>query len=1531
MKIAEGFRLSPQQKRLWLLQQADGGQPYRAQCALLLEGPLSVGTLRTALENVVQRHEILRTAFQSLPGMLIPVQVVTEGQTPLERTYDLTDRGAREQEDELDRLFEEAGRRRFDLENGPPLRASLVVLSPERHVLVVCAPALCADAVTLRNLAREITRSCAACPGDEANDEPLQYIDLAEWQNELLESEHAAAGKGFWRRQDGAAALSLKLPFQIPPPEGSDFDPRVFTAGSRAGVAREVEAIAGRYNSSAAVFLLACWQVLLWRLTGRPDIATAVACDGRNYEGLGEALGPFTKHPPVGSHLEKGFKFSEVLARLDECTRDAYRWQECFTPEQLAEPDGDETEPPYLPFAFEFVERPAKYSAPGLTSAIVRQYVCTERFKVKLACLERGDSLLAEFHYDPRALSADCVGHLGGQFHALVESALDNPEAFISELEILPDAERQQLLVEFNRTEAEYPADRCVHELFQLEVERRPAGVALVVEDRRLTFAELNARANKLAHHLKSLGVGPEVRVGLCVERSVEMIVGLLGILKAGGAYVPLDGEHPPARLGQHLAGARAAVLLTQERLAARMPDFAGPVLCLDADRQRWAAESEADPDSGAVPENLVYVIYTSGSTGEPKGVGVTHRNLVNYTSYLCRRIGARELSAGGGLSFATVTTLSADLGNTSIYGALLSGGCLHVISYETATDGGRMRAYMAEHSVDVLKIVPSHLNALLGAAGGADVLPRRQLILGGEAFGVELARRLDSSPRGGCKVLNHYGPTEATVGALTHMLGAGESEGEGRATVPVGKPVANAQAYVLDERMKPAPRGVVGELYLGGAGLARGYLNSAEQTAERFVPNPFSPRGGERLYRTGDRARRLLDGDIEFLGRTDHQVKINGYRIELGEIEAVLRRHGGVRQAFVLAAGDDSGSRRLVAYVIPEVKPAPAADGRARQRLDDGLLSADELQKYLKQELPAHMVPGAYVFLESLPLTVNGKVDLRALPSPDEAGAGEAEYVAPRNELESVLVNVWQEILGKAPIGIHHNYFSVGGDSIRVIQMVHELDRYGLPVTAAEVLRRPTVCELARYLHESRTGERTNSPVPLGLIGIPPQLAASLPGDAEDVYPAAMMQKFIMFHYSHDQQKAGVYHIQHSYHIHDEALNLGAFKRALEMAVRGQPALRTVFLTGHAGETFQVVRRDIGCLVTEHDLTGLSESRQEAYIDAAIEEDRAKLFDVADMSEPLFRFAVFARSQNTIEFLMSIHHAITDGWGNRAFLNQLVESYLALRRGEERTAAAPPTNTYKEFVALEREISASREAKDFWKNHLKSRPGQPLRKREPAGSQSPVSNYNLMFEPALTNRLRELSRDLRVSLKSLLLSAYLDLNAAETGEDTVTVGVVSNGRSERLSDPLKAMGLFWNIIPFCCSTAGEDRLSQVRRVQQLLIDTESYARYPLAQILEDQQATELFRATFNFLHFHNIKDLIANSGLRLLGAKAHDKFHFPLNFITAVDPTNGDLSLRVEYDRLYFGSEDINSMAGDYVNSLERLCRPRTLAGAVS
>jgi amino acid adenylation domain-containing protein len=1009
-----GFQLSAQQKQLWLAGADDAA--FNSTIAVAVDGNVKADALKQALGQVIARHEALRTTFERRPGMRVPLQVVRETLPPVWADSDLRTLPIEQQNAKVEQVFAEEQHTAFDLANGPVVRARLLTLSENKHVLVISTSALCADVLSLQNVVRELADYYA---GRTSSEEVFQYADFSAWQSELQqaeEDEDAKSAKQFWSGLL-ADASNHRLPFER----------QASGALASKSIAVEVPAdVAGKDTS----FFAACWQLLQWKLTAQSAIKVYHVSDGRNHEEVAASVGLFRKSLPIPYEFDATRSFTAVMQDLQDTHRRAYQQQDYFVPAENNE----------LLVAFVAETIPGKFSAAGVDFAIFKQKAETLRSRMQLRVLTSERSSSLELQYAPESFSDATAQRIASQLTTLLKSAAAKPSAPIAEIEILDAAERQRVIVAFNQTSAEYPGANCFHYLFEEQAAKTPNQPALRFGETVLTYAELNTRANQLAHLLRSSGVKSETAVGLCLERSAEMIIGVLGILKAGGAYVPLIPDNPKDRIAHQLSETKASALIAEKKFLAALPQFSGTTICFDQDQTTLSTQAAANPDHISAPENTAYVIYTSGSTGVPKGVAVSHANLVNYSNFICEKLKARSEA----LNFATVSTLAADLGNTAIFPALISGGCLHVISYETVMAGNIFAEYAKKHPIDVLKITPSHLSSVLSSPEGASMLPRKYLILGGEAASWDLAKRVQLA--GKCAVINHYGPTEATVGCCTFSISENDVKEWEPKTVPVGKPIANDCVYILDSLLRPVPVGVPGELCIGGAGIAKGYLNQPQQTAERFVKDPFSGKDNARMYRSGDLARFLPDGNIEFLGRIDQQVKIRGFRVEPAEIENVLKLHPAVQQAVVVPVTDKSGDKRLVAYLVAK-KPAPATD---------------DLRAFLGNKLPDYMLPSAIVLIDAVPLTKNGKVDVAALPSPDSISTGKS-HVAPRNPAEQQLVEIWREVLHIDNFGVEDNFFELGGHSLLATQVISRIrSAFHVQLPLRSLFDAPTVAGLA-------------------------------------------------------------------------------------------------------------------------------------------------------------------------------------------------------------------------------------------------------------------------------------------------------------------------------------------------------------------------------------------------------------------------------------------------------------------------------------
>ncbi len=1027
--MAEGIRLSSQQRRLW----RTGGEldaPLPSCAEVELVGELEEDRLRRALERIVGRHEVLRTTFAQRPGLKVPLQVI--GREP-RFAFERRDGGAVEAVRQSHRSWP------VDLSTGPLLRATLVTSGPGRHLLMLAAPALVADGRSLSNLAAELAACYAgASNGEGAGEEALQYADFSEWQWELLEEEdeEADAARAYWARQDFGSLPPPRLAAGLET-DGGPFVPASTPVAVDRETVERLEAVASTTGAPTTAVVLTAWKVLLWRLGDTVDPVTSVVVDGRRYDELTDGLGPYARCLPLRGRFASGLRFRDAARQVASALEEATERQEHLDPVALGLGDGATVSP----FGFELDEAvgPVGGSVGPVSFRLRRREVWLERHGLALSWLRWNDgTVTAELRHDRSRLDGGRAARIGAQLRRLLEEIAADPDRPLGSLDLLSPAERHALLVERNDSGAGPATDRPFHQVVEQWVEAVPDRVAVVCGERGLSYGELGRRARALAYHLRSLGVGTETPVAVLAERSVELVVAILAVLEAGGVYVPVDPEHPAARVAATLADSGARALL-MPRSEAPCPELDGPVVRLD----RWdgAAEEAGRVDPGSAtpappPESLAYLIFTSGSAGRPKAVAVEHRQLTHYVQGVLA-----ALDVGEGAHFGVVSTFAADLGHTVVFGALAAGGCLHVIPRDCLVDPTAFAEHMERRPVDVLKIVPSHLAAL--AAGGEleRRLPHGRLVLGGEAVGAALIESLERGP-GGPRVLNHYGPTETTVGATVHALAAAP----GRRPLPLGRPLAGCRTYVVDAGLLPQPRELPGELVIGGGGLARGYLGRPRATAERFVPDPFSGHAGVRLYRTGDRAKIATDGETEFLGRVDDQVKVRGYRVEPGEVRAALEEHPDVRESAVVLRHDD-GHLRLVAYAV----------ARAGSEVTGSALRDD-----LARRLPEPMVPAAVSVLDALPLTANGKVDRDRLPSPWCDRPEGRTSTSPRNPVEETLCAIWAKVLGVDEVGIGDDFFELGGDSVLVIQVTALANREGIRLEPKELFDHHTIAALA-------------------------------------------------------------------------------------------------------------------------------------------------------------------------------------------------------------------------------------------------------------------------------------------------------------------------------------------------------------------------------------------------------------------------------------------------------------------------------------
>jgi len=906
-QIIDGFRLSPQQERLWLLRQDH--DVYHAYCALRIDGQLSSPDLFHAVEAVCSRHEIYRTTFKRLPQMKLPVQVIGAASLTACLHVDLRNCLPLDQQRLLADTTQELLATPVNLEDGPSVQCILLTLREDTHVLLMRLHALYADTSSLCYFTQELVR----CYEDSLSStitafEEVSYLQFSEWQHELLDGKEEAGSREQGEGKSNGAISSPALPFERQNFDLTHFSPALEELSITSDIYTRLEAFLSQQQEALPVFLLACWQVLLWQLTKRGDLLVGIAIDGRIYPQLSSIAGLLVKDLPFIGHLGEDLSFEELLAQTSDSQKRLLSQYPYFSWQDLSN-IADPSLAPLYPFAFDFREQATVYQVATTSFSLQQCYAYYDAFKVKLVAVHRDNALHIEFHYDAYLFDKQDAQHLASQYAALLESAIEQPRASISELNMLSYAARKQILVELNQTQADYPHKLCLHQIFEQQVAETPDVIAVYDGEKQLTYYELDRWANRVARYLQEAGVQPEILVGLCLSRSLELLVGVLGILKAGGTYVPLDPTLPKRRLASITTGAYLSILLTTSALRDSLPDLER-VICLDTIWDTLVHDNQTHPPVSTVSAaNLAYVIYTSGSTGQPKGVMISHQGFVHYVDWASKTY---EVAAGRGAILHS--SLAFDLTVTSVFTPLVVGRSVWIVAEGAGVDS-LADALRARPDFSLVKLTPAHLDLLNQSLAPDELVgTTRMFVIGGEALhDASLTPWRLHAPD--VRLINEYGPTETVVGSCIYEV---PRQGSIQGNVPIGRPIANTQIYLLDQHMQPVPLGIVAEVYIGGVGLGRGYLNQPALTAERFVAHPFSEEPGARLYKTGDLARyRAADGTLEYLGRVDNQIKLRGHRIELAEIEAVLRQHPQVADCAVLLQEEGLPAPQLVGYVV--------------------------------------------------------------------------------------------------------------------------------------------------------------------------------------------------------------------------------------------------------------------------------------------------------------------------------------------------------------------------------------------------------------------------------------------------------------------------------------------------------------------------------------------------------------------------------------------------------------------------------------
>ncbi|MBN3958469.1 non-ribosomal peptide synthetase [Nostoc sp. NMS8] len=1054
--------LSFGQQGLWFINQLTPDSPtYNIPLVISFKGCLNLAILQNSLNEIIRRHEVLRTSFTVIDGQ--PAQVINQAVPLTLAIEDLCSLSDSDRPQEAQRLATEFAQQPFDLSAQSLLRAKILQLSEKNYHLMITLHHIIADGWSIGILIKELavlyeafsTAELPALP-----ELPIQYQDFVNWQRKWLDFERIQSLLTYWKQKLQGELPILNLPTDRPR-RSFVSDYQTFKGAQEKLVlsqtlTKELKNLSRHSGVTLFMTLLTAFKTLLYRYTGQTDILVGSPIANRNRAEVDSLIGFFVNVLVLRTELSGDLSFQELLTRVKSTALEAYIHQD-LPFEKLVEEIQPNRDLSYNPlFQVMFVLQNVSISNPRLSDISVtceEGYNGTSKFDLTLFMEDDEQGLVATCEYNTDLFNADTITRMLLHFQTLLESIVSNPEQRISDLQLLTPSEVEQLLVQWNDTKTYYPQDKCIHQLFEAQVEKTPFNIAVIFENQQLTYRELNNRANQLGHYLQKQSVKPDTVIGICIERSPEMVVGLLAILKAGGAYLPLDPAQPKERLASILEDTQSRVLLSKQRWIEELPTDETKVICLDTDWERINQESSENVISNVYSANLAYVIYTSGSSGKPKGTMIPHQAICNHMFWMQTEFPLTEKD-----KVLQKTPFSFDASIWEFYAPLLAGAQLVIAQPSGHQDSAYLIKVIADQQVTTIQLVPPLLQMLLSQGGLEACKSLKRVFCGGEALAVSLQERffahLDAN------LYNLYGPTETCIDATFWTC-----DHKNQQVVPIGRPIANVQVYILNQQLQLVPIGIPGELYIGGAGLARGYLNKPELTSEKFIPNPFSNEPGVRLYKTGDLACYRSDGNLEFLGRIDYQVKVRGYRVELGEIEALLGQHPQVQETVVVAREDIPNDRRLVAYLVSDKKAT---------------LSVNELRDFLKEKLPEYMLPSAFIVLDALPLTPNGKVNRRGLPAPEGLRPELTEtFQPPQSEMEQQIAKLWQEVLHLDKVGIHDNFFDLGGHSLLILQVNNQLRAIlQRDISVVTMFQNPTIYSLAEYLSQKTKEKLSFEPI---------------------------------------------------------------------------------------------------------------------------------------------------------------------------------------------------------------------------------------------------------------------------------------------------------------------------------------------------------------------------------------------------------------------------------------------------------------------
>jgi amino acid adenylation domain-containing protein len=1480
--------LSFAQQRLWFLAQMEGvSQAYHIPMGWRLKGDLDRGALRKALDRIVARHEALRTIFALVDGD--PVQRIVSREESRFHLVDHDLRGRSDAGKELARLAAEEAEASFDLQAGPLIRGRLIRLAEEEDALLITMHHIVSDGWSMGVFTKELSTLYGAFLRGEADPLPeleIQYADYAMWQRKWIEGEILQQQRAYWKNALAGAPAFLELPADHPRPAQQDFGGALAKLGLDGQLTAGLKNLGRRHGVTLYMTLLAGWAVLLSRLSGQQDVVIGAPTANRHRLEAEGLIGFFVNTLAVRLDLSGSPRVSELLQQAKDQVLAAQQHQDIPFEQvvDLLAPVRSLSHSPLFQVMFGW-----QSNEQGLPQLVGIEAGPLQALPHRVARLdltvllgETGGGIAGVAEYATSLFAAATMERYFGYFRNLLEAMVADDTQAVDRLPLLDASERHRVLYEWNETEVEYPRDKCVHELFEKQVARTPDAVAVVFEGEELSYAQLNARANRLAHYLRKVGVGTGDTVAILLERSVNTVVTEIAVLKCSAAYVPIDPAYPEERKAFQISDCEARAVVVCKKTA--LPEGLSAAR-VDIDKLILDEEAITDLYTPLDGEALAYVMYTSGSTGQPKGVMVPHRGITR----LIWKNNYAQFSKEDRVAFGV--NPSFDVSTLEVWAPLLNGGCIVVISQKTLLDPAAFSRALEQQAVTILWLTVGLFNQY------AHILQKqfaglRYLMSGGDVLDPAVVARVLSShaPQ---HLLNGYGPTESTTFTTTYEI-ASVREGS---SIPIGRPISNTQVYILDAQGEPVPVGVVGELYIGGAGVALGYLNRPELTAEKFVQDPFSGEAGARMYRTGDLARWLSDGNIEFLGRNDFQVKIRGVRIELGEIEARLAKHPAVREAVVIAREETPGDKRLVAYYTTSLNDGSEANAP----------SAEQLRAFLSANLPEYMVPAAFMALEAWPLTSNGKLDRRALPAPEMVST--AAWRAPRTPQEEILCSLFAEVLGLEKVGLDDNFFDLGGHSLMATRLMSRIRTIlGVELALRTLFEFSSVGELGPRLRESVEKGRS----PLAAEKRPEKL------------PLSHAQQRLWF-IDRLEGTSAEYNMPWALRLKGE-LDRGALERALEAIVERHESLRTRFVEVE-GEPFQVIEPDCRIELGLEDLSGGEESGQQERVREALRSEARRPFDLR--RGPMLRVKLLRLGAQDHVLLRTMHHIVSDAWSEGVFHHELMVLYEAFVEGRE-NPLRPLKVQYADFALWQRrwlEGGALDRGLSYWKEQLA---GIPARLELPADRARPALQTfggevcSLTLSAEQVAGLKRLSQDHQSTLYMTLLAVFGMLLSRYSGQDDMVVGSPIANRQEEQLEAL--IGFFVNSLVMRVQPRGEmsfgELLSQVRQTALAAYEHQDVPFERLVEELSPERSlntTPLFQVMFALQNApmgqQQLKQLEVNP---VRGGELRVRFDLEVHAFES----EGEIVLHWLYNRDLFDRWRMEQMARHYVRMLDAVVR---------